>query len=142
MDAALHTLARLVAAVGELPDWESDELHRAYSDAVRCLRGMPPPESMAESLRQVNTQTALETLWSCGLSPVHYTDILSAAHGVKGMVEFLRQELADPPPDVQELVMRKIGLRYMGGGVYHADDVTPNVSSTAHVMHNTGTKID
>lgn len=126
---ALHILARLVAAIGELPDWESDELHRAYSDAVHCLRGTQPPQSMAESLRQVNTQTALETLWSCGLSPTHYTDILSAAHGVKGMVELLREMLADPPPDVQELVMRKIGLKYMGDGTYRAD-WTPNAEVT------------
>lgn len=82
---------------------------------------------MAESLRQVNTQTALETLWSCGLSPVYYTDILSAAHGVKGMVETLRGMLADPPPDVQELVMKKIGLRHVGGGIFHSETQTPNV---------------
>ena len=33
--------------------------------------------------------------------------------------------LADPPPDVQESVMRKIGLKYMGDGIYRADE-TPN----------------
>ena len=136
----LHVLSKLVAAIGDLPAWESDELHRAYSDAVRHLRGMPPPQSMAESLRQVNTQTALETLWSCGLSPVYYTDILSAAHGVKGMVETLRGMLADPPPDVQELVMKKIGLRHVGGGIFHSETQTPNEKSepTARLLAQVG----
>jgi hypothetical protein len=34
--------------------------------------------------------------------------------------------LADPPPDVQGLVMRKIGLKYMGDGIYRANE-TPNL---------------
>lgn len=64
-------------------------------------------------------------LWAIGLSPTHHISILSAATGAARIVETLREMLADPPPDVQEAVMRKLGLKYMGDGTYHAD-WTPN----------------
>lgn len=64
---------------------------------------------------------ALRVLWSIGLSPAHHPDLLSAARGAKSIVEHLRRELADPPPDIQELVLRKLGICHGCKGWAFAD---------------------
>ena len=54
---------------------------------------------------------ALTTLWSIGLLPSQHDTLSKAAGAALGVVQHLRAELANPPPDVQELVLDKLGLR-------------------------------
>lgn len=49
-------------------------------------------------------------LCGLGLCPTKYDTPAKAVQGVTEIVEKLRRELADPPPDVQELVLKKLGL--------------------------------
>ena len=53
---------------------------------------------------------AYDILCKVGLHPEYHKDIVSAAKGVATIVAHLRNELADPPPDVQEQVLHKLGL--------------------------------
>ncbi len=53
---------------------------------------------------------AIEILWSCGLAPSHHATLKEAAEGVKSIITTLRSHLADPPIDVQEAVLWKLGI--------------------------------
>ena len=99
---------------------ESSTNESSHELQCRCM------DAAAEITRlRTEASDAKRVLWAIGLSPPHHADILSAATGAARIVETLREMLADPPPDVQEAVMRKIGLKYMGDGIYRAD-WTPN----------------
>ena len=68
-------------------------------------------ELTAEVVRLTEeTQRALKMLWSCGMLPSHYDSIEKAALGAMRMVEHLRDDLKNPPADVQELVLQRLGL--------------------------------
>lgn len=54
---------------------------------------------------------ALEILWSIGLSPSHHPDLVTAAEGVRDIVRHLWRDHADPPADLQESVLRKLGVQ-------------------------------
>jgi hypothetical protein len=53
---------------------------------------------------------ALKVLWTIGLLPSAHETLEKAATAAFGIVQHLRRELADPPSDVQESVLKKLGL--------------------------------
>ena len=53
---------------------------------------------------------ALEILQSCGLHGGYYDTIEKAAEGAREIICSLRKDLADPPHDVQCLVLKKLGV--------------------------------
>lgn len=63
-----------------------------------------------EKLHAADTTSALSILWSCGLLPSYYDTIEKAAEGVRDLVQSLRRDLHEPPPDVQELVLAQHGV--------------------------------
>lgn len=54
---------------------------------------------------------ATHALHRIGLSPQHHQTLEKAVAGATEIATGLRQQLADPPADVQEAVMDKLGLR-------------------------------
>lgn len=56
------------------------------------------------------TCSALAILKSCGLHGNFYDDIEEAAKGVRDIIRTLRQDLADPPHDIQCRVLEKLGV--------------------------------
>jgi len=54
--------------------------------------------------------SALRILQSCGLHCGYYSDIEHAAQGVKEIIQGLRAHLADPPHDIQCLVLKNLGV--------------------------------
>ncbi len=51
-----------------------------------------------------------EILLNVGLSPNHHPDAVKAAEGASSIISELRRTLSDPPPDVQEHVLTKLGI--------------------------------
>lgn len=72
----------------------------AGSEAERILGSCSPQE--AECLR---------VLWGIGLLPQAHPNIVSAARGAARIVETLREQLHNPPPDVQERVLEILKLQ-------------------------------
>lgn len=59
---------------------------------------------------QESAASALAILHSCGLHPKYYDTVEKAAVGVREIITSLRQQLADPPHDVQCLVLKNLGI--------------------------------
>ncbi len=82
------------------------------SDAFKRISDPNYRPTVPEIMACVTEEEAevLKVLWSVGLHPGFHPTLIKAATGVAGIVKALRDTLADPPPDVQELVMEKLGV--------------------------------
>lgn len=56
-------------------------------------------------------QEALKILWSIGLLPEAHDTLEKAAKGALSIVTHLRDDIAEPRSDIQELVLQKLGIR-------------------------------
>lgn len=85
-----------------LKAWLQHAYEETLDNAVYLKRAM---KEMCEPSR-----AALEILHSCGLHPDFYDTLEKAAEGVKDTISNLRDDIADPPSDVQSAVLRKLGV--------------------------------
>jgi hypothetical protein len=84
---------------------DEEQLKRLWENGRKAWAGVK-----TEDVSDVSTHPALETLWKCGLLPSHYDTLEKAAEGVSRLLATLRHELSDPSPDLQEAVLKKLGI--------------------------------
>ena len=67
-----------------------------------------------EAQKSLNSQIESARLALCkvGLSPSHHDTLDKAVRGAVDVVETLRNTLADPPHDLQELVLMKLAMSH------------------------------
>lgn len=69
-----------------------------------------PPGASSVMTCSARLETLRLKLCSVGLHPKYHDTPEKAAAAVCEMIAYLRRELADPPHDVQGLVLRKLGV--------------------------------
>lgn len=76
---------------------------RSLEDVARCI-----PEPSRQEL-----EDAMQTLWSMGLHPLCYDTLGKAAVAARSLVTRLRRDIAEPPPDVCEAILKRAGYYEM-----------------------------